>query len=106
MTIRATRGVPGFAQFSVAKLPEFGPQPPGRADLARVLGIAEKDLLAGATGPEAASCGLPFLFVPVRDRSALTRAVPRLDEFERVFASYWTSHVFVFCADPELPGSH
>jgi trans-2,3-dihydro-3-hydroxyanthranilate isomerase len=104
--IRATRGVPDFAQLSVAKLPEFGPPPPSSRDLARLLGLADQDLLDGAMGPEAASCGLPFLFVPVRDRRALARAVPRLDEFERVLGGYTTSHVFVFCADPELPGSH
>jgi trans-2,3-dihydro-3-hydroxyanthranilate isomerase len=42
----------------------------------------------------------------VRDRATLGRIRVRGDEFERVLGGWWTSKVFVFCADPELPGSH
>jgi trans-2,3-dihydro-3-hydroxyanthranilate isomerase len=105
VTIRGDNGTPGFAQLSAAKLPEIGPTPPSARELAQCLGLAERDVLTGDLAPEAVSCGVPFLFVPVRDRAALTRARVRLDDFERVLRGYWTAKVFVFCNEPELEGS-
>ena len=105
VSIRARNGKPDFAQLTVAQLPEFGPPPPGAGDLARILGLNPGDVLTGDVGPEAVSCGVPFLFVPVRDRAALARVRVRLDDFEQVLGGYWTAKVFVFCKDPELPTS-
>lgn len=105
VTVRAENGVPGFAQLTAAKLPEFEPAPAAR-DLARALGLQPGDVLEGKLGPEAASCGVPFLFVPLRNRATLGRARVRLDEFEKLLAGYVTQKVFVFCDEPELKGSH
>lgn len=105
VTIRAVDGKPDFAQLSAAKLPEVGPTPPSSRELARAVGLDEHDVLTGDYAPEGMSCGVPFLFVPVRDRRALARARVRLDEFERVLGGYWTDKVFLFCDDPELGGS-
>lgn len=106
VTIRSENGAPGFAQLTAARLPEFGPPPPSTAALARAIGVDAADVVSGGFSPEGASCGVPFLFVPVKDRPTLGRARVRLDEFERVLGDYWTAMVFVFCDDPELPGSH
>lgn len=107
VTIRAVNGTPDYAQLTVGKLPEFGPPPPATAELARMLGLEPRDVLTGAVAPEAVSCGLPFLFVPVKNREALGRARGRADDFERVLGGYWsTKEVFVFCGEPELEGSH
>ena len=92
--------------MSVAQLPEFGPEPPSARDLARILGLTADDVLTGEFSPEAASCGLKFLFVPIRDRAALGRVRVRLDDFEAVLNTYWTAKVFVFCDQPELKGSN
>jgi trans-2,3-dihydro-3-hydroxyanthranilate isomerase len=105
VVIRTADGQPGYAQLTAAKLPELGPPAPRAGDLARSLGLKEKDVLTGAFAPEAWSCGTPFLFVPVRDRETLGRIRVRLDEFERTIKDYWTNNVFVFCDDPELPDS-
>lgn len=105
VTIRVADGVPGFAQLTVAKLPEFGPPPPDARDLARCLGLEPSDVRTDDFSPEAVSCGVPFLFVPLLDRRLVARARPRLDDFENVLSGYWTSKVFVFSDDPELPGS-
>lgn len=104
--IRGSAGKPDFAQLSVAQLPEVGPPPPAARDLARVLGLDASEVLDGRMGPQAVSCGVPFLFVPVRGRAALARSRVRLDEFESLLGSYWTSKVFLFCDEPELKGSH
>ena len=106
VTIRSESGVPGFVQLTAAKLPEFGPPPPRAADLARALGLDAGDVLEGKFSPEAASCGVLFLFVPVKDRTTLGRARVRLQDFENVLDGYSTQKVFVFCDDPEQPGSH
>src|SRR5687768_86264 len=58
VTIRSERGVPGFAQLSVAQLPEYGPPAPPAADLARALSLEPDDVLSGDVGPEAVSCGV------------------------------------------------
>jgi trans-2,3-dihydro-3-hydroxyanthranilate isomerase len=104
--IEAVEGVPVFGQLSVAKLPEVGPAPPPRARLAEVLSLEPGDLREDAWVAEAVSCGLPFLFVPLRDRGAVGRARVRLDAWEAVLRGEWAHAVFVFSDDPELPGSH
>jgi trans-2,3-dihydro-3-hydroxyanthranilate isomerase len=105
VTIRSTSGHTGFAQLSVAQLPQFTPQAPSARDLARVLGLEEGDVLSGTLAPETVSCGVPFLFVPVKDRATLGRARVRLDDFNALLTPYVTQKVFVFCDEPELPGS-
>jgi len=103
--IRARDGRPTFAQLSVAQLPQFGPPPPAAHELARIVGLDAGDVLDGEMRPEAVSCGVPFLFVPLRNRDALARARVQAAEFDRVLGDYWTSKVFLFCNEPELPAS-
>ena len=96
VAIREQGGKPVFAQLSVAKLPEVGPPPPARDALAEMLSLTPDDILDGELAPEAVSCGLPFLFIPLRDRAAVGRARVKLDILQRVMRGYWTQEVFVF----------
>jgi len=105
VVIRAARGAPVFAQLSVAQLPQATPSPASRTVLARVLGLAEHDLLDGDYAPETVSCGLPFLFVPLRDRAAVARARIRVDAWERALEGTPSEMVFVFAMDAERAGS-
>ena len=105
VTIRASGGVPVFTQLSAAKMPEVGPPPPDRAALARVLGLDVGDLLDDPWNPQALSCGLPFLFVPLRDRAAVARARPRMDAWESTLTGAWATELFVFAREAERPGS-
>lgn len=93
--IRSENGVPVFAQLSAARLPETGPPPPAVEELAELLSIDPGDILTGDDAPENVSAGVPFLFIPVRDRSVLARCRVRPDAPE----------LYVFSRDPELPGS-
>lgn len=104
--VRARGGKADFVQLSVAKLPEFGPPPPDRNQLAALLHIRPEDILDGVDRPQSASCGVPFLFVPVRDRSVLARAMPDVGRWKAGLGDYWAREIFVFCRDPELPGSN
>lgn len=104
--IEAVGGVPVFEQLSVAKLPEVGPPPPPRTRLADLLSLEARELRDDVWASEAVSCGVPILFVPLRDRGAVARARLRLDAWEAVLKGQWAHAVFVFSDDPELPGSH
>jgi trans-2,3-dihydro-3-hydroxyanthranilate isomerase len=105
VVIRGAAGRPSFAQLTAAKLPETGPPPPGRTFLAEMLGLDPADIQGGMTAPQAVSCGLPFLFVPVRDRDAVRRARVRMDHWESTLKSYWAPQVMVFSRDPEHAGA-
>ena len=94
-------GAPTFVQLSAAQMPQVGPAPPPAASLAQALSLQPEDILTGELAPEAVSCGLPFLFVPVRDRAAVGRAEPELAAWRRVLGDYWAAGVFVFAMEPE-----
>jgi trans-2,3-dihydro-3-hydroxyanthranilate isomerase len=106
VTIRRVNGSPGFAQLTVAQLPEFGPPPPAPVDLARALSIDVSDIRADVFHPEGATCGWPILFVPLWSREALKRARPDLGEWDRVVAPYWAQMTMVFCAGEESARYH
>jgi trans-2,3-dihydro-3-hydroxyanthranilate isomerase len=104
VTILSEGDKPVFAQLSVAQLPELRPGPPA-PELAELLALDPEDVLSGEDFPQAASCGVPFLFIPLRDRDALGRARLRPDLWAAHLADSWTPQVYVFARDPELPGS-
>ena len=105
VTIRTSGGKPVFAQLSVAKLPEVGPPVPTRETLASMLSLEPKDLVGGHFSPQSVSCGLPFLFVALKDRGAVKRSRIRVDQWERTLGSAWASMIMVFSRDPEREGS-
>jgi trans-2,3-dihydro-3-hydroxyanthranilate isomerase len=106
VTIRARDGAAVGAQLSVAKLPETGPPPPPRTTLAGLLSLEPSQLMGGPNGPQAVSCGLPFLIVPVKDRAAVAAASVRMDLWASTLKGYWAADVMVVARDPELEGSH
>jgi trans-2,3-dihydro-3-hydroxyanthranilate isomerase len=105
VTIRAEGGHPTFAQLTVARLPEQAAVPPSRDELARVLGLEVDDLLGGDWSPEALSCGLPFIFVPLHDRAAVARARIHMDAFEAAFEAARVKEIMVFAPGGERPGT-
>jgi len=106
VSIRSRGGVPVFAELSVAKLPETGAPPPSRSALADLLSIEVADLTGGTWSPQSVSTGVPFLFIPVRDRNVLKRARVRPDRWDAILKASWAPDVFVFSRDPEREGSH
>jgi len=105
VTIRARGGVAVAAQLTVAKLPEVGPPPPARTTLAEILSLEPAQLLGGPNGPQAVSCGLPFLIVPVKDRAAVAAAHVRMELWESTLKRYWAPDIMVVARDPELEHS-
>jgi trans-2,3-dihydro-3-hydroxyanthranilate isomerase len=93
-------GEPSFAEMS-QPLPTFGPRLDDRGAVARMLSLEESDLEADLPA-EVVSCGLPFLYVPLRGLDAARRARPRADLMERVAGEHgFPPEVFVFTRETE-----
>lgn len=105
VSIRAHGGRPVFCQLSVAKLPEIGPPPPPPEELAAVLSLDAHDILGGDFAPQAVSCGLPFLIVPVRSLDAVRRARVRLEPWEHTLGRAWARDVYVVAFGGERRGT-
>ena len=87
---------PSFAQLSVASLPEERPAP-DRAALAAALSLSASDLLDGAYAPCTASCGLPFVLVPLASHDAVRRARVHHEAWERALPpDAWSRELMVF----------
>src|SRR5581483_5341844 len=85
-------------------LPTFGPQFTDRAAVAQLLSLELSDL--HPTLPlEVVSCGVPFLYVPVRSLDAVRRIRFRLDIWEKTIKDFEASQVFIFTQETEQEGS-
>jgi len=76
----------------------FGAEVKDRAGAAEALGLDERDLLSGAP-IEPGSTGNEFLYVPLRDRTAVDRAVLDATRMESVAPDTGRIGVFVFAPD-------
>jgi trans-2,3-dihydro-3-hydroxyanthranilate isomerase len=85
-------------------LPTFGPVFPNVAAVAEMLGIDPAGI-RNDLPIEVVSCGMPFLFVPVRDLATMRRLSFQRDLSRRALASLGVSEVFVFAMEVENAGS-
>jgi len=106
VSITQRKGKLPFVQLAAPALPTFGPPPPHTSELAAVLNLEPDELGQEGDAPQACSCGVPYLFVPVRDRSVLAKVQVDGGAWRAVLAHYWAPAIYVFCRDPELKGSH
>ena len=85
-------------------LPTFGPVFADRGAIAQMLSL-DPALLDTTLPLEVVSCGVPFLFVPVKSLEAIRAIRFRLDVWERVLRDFAAPHVFVFTQEVVLPAS-
>jgi trans-2,3-dihydro-3-hydroxyanthranilate isomerase len=78
-------------RLTAARLPEPGPPAPPAAELAKMLSLADGEVLDGA---ECWSCGVPFLVVPVAHPGALARCALDLPRWHELLAGYPTQKVY------------
>jgi trans-2,3-dihydro-3-hydroxyanthranilate isomerase len=78
-------------RLTAARLPEQGPPAPAANALAKMLSLAEGEVLAGAA---CWSCGVPFLVVPVAGLGALARCALELPVWRELLAAYPTQKVY------------
>jgi trans-2,3-dihydro-3-hydroxyanthranilate isomerase len=96
-------GEPVFAEMT-QPLPAFGPRLADRRLAAAMLSLEEADLEPDLP-LEVVSCGVPFLYVPLRSLDAARRARPRADLIERAAADGVPPEVFVFTREVVHDGS-
>jgi trans-2,3-dihydro-3-hydroxyanthranilate isomerase len=84
--------------------PTFGPVFPNVAVVAEMLGIDPAGI-RNDLPIEVVSCGLPFLFVPVRDLTTMRRLSFNRDLSRRALKSLGVSEVFAFAMEVENAGS-
>jgi trans-2,3-dihydro-3-hydroxyanthranilate isomerase len=96
VAIRVENGRPGYCELTAARLPEEGPPPPPLEEIASALALRPEELRSDGLSPRGVTCGVPYLFVPLRDEAALARA--RIDHvaWERSIAEWWAPAVFLF----------
>lgn len=106
VVIRSVHAGGGWAQLSAARMPELGPPVPSRGVLARMLGLSTDDIMATSERPQAVSCGLPFLIVPLSSVAAVSRARVSIDRWEETLSKGWASMIWVYAADAEGGDRH
>lgn len=85
-----------FAELTASQAAEVRDTAVTTTDLAAMLSLDPADVVTRTVSPVTASCGVPFLFVPLRDTNALGRA--RLVEsiWSERLAGHWAPHVFLY----------
>lgn len=106
VVIRGVHAGGGWAQLSAAKMPEIGPPVPSRSMLAKMLGLTTDDIMATSERPQAVSCGLPFLIVPLTSVAAVSKARVNVERWEETLAHAWASMIWVYAADAEGGDRH
>jgi trans-2,3-dihydro-3-hydroxyanthranilate isomerase len=77
---------PGRAEFDVPRIAEEVGRPASKERLASALGLVPSDIGFDNHKPTVFSAGVPYVFVPVRDREALARALPMRGLWREAFA--------------------
>ena len=80
--------------------PEWGPEQTNRAEVAAGVGLAEADLLPGAP-IQSGSTGTRFLFVPLRDRATVDRALLDVPKILKALGDQPLVGIFVFAPDAD-----
>ncbi len=100
--IRSRNGKPYFTQLTTAKTPEKNNQAYDAATIAPLVSLREDDVdLGDGNAIEGWTTGLPYLYVPLKNRDALKRARTRPDLLEQTLAGAWTREIVVFTKDGE-----
>ncbi|MCO4100491.1 MAG: PhzF family phenazine biosynthesis protein [Gemmatimonas sp.] len=98
--MRLENGVPVHGQFTTAQLPEERVEISDLEALASTLSLSANDFVGGTHAPAAASCGLPFLIMPLTSVDAVRRARLNLDAWQRVLQGKWAAWPMVFAMEP------
>jgi len=103
VTLRRQDNGAVFIQMS-QPLPAFGAQLTDKQAMAEMLSL-EVDALDPHLPLQVVSCGVPFLFVPLRAIAAMRKLRFRQDVSERVLRNFETANVFVFTREVETAGA-
>lgn len=98
--IRSRDGKPVFAQLTSAMLPEIKEPPPPPETLCEILSLEPSHIVADdMIEPEAVSCGVPYLFIPLKKPEMLSWVKVDTVKWEQALRDYWAPEMFVFSTD-------
>lgn len=104
VSIEWQEGSPSYIQMS-QPLPVFGPRFADAPQIAEMLSVDARAILETRLPMEVVSCGVPFLFVPLKTLQDVRGIRFRRDVWERVLQGGEAPHVFVFTRETETAGS-
>jgi trans-2,3-dihydro-3-hydroxyanthranilate isomerase len=93
--VRCAAG-PCFAELQAAQPVEVRPSDLNVEELAALISLQPSDIAGAALAPCAASCGLPFLLIPLVDVAALGRARLDITRWSASLQGTWASNVYLY----------
>jgi trans-2,3-dihydro-3-hydroxyanthranilate isomerase len=98
--IRSANGKPVFSQLTSAKLPEINDPPPPPETLCEILSLEPSHIVADdMIEPEAVSCGVPYLFIPIKKPEMLSWVKVDTMKWEQALRDYWAPEMFVYSTE-------
>ncbi|HEX8492810.1 MAG TPA: PhzF family phenazine biosynthesis protein [Pyrinomonadaceae bacterium] len=105
VTINFRDGVPDWIEMQQPS-PTFGPRITDVEAVAQMLSLDAEAIKATSLPLEVVSCGVPFLFVPLRNLESIRKIRFRLDVWEKALRNAGVPmEVFVFTEEVETAGS-
>ena len=104
VTLEAGRA--GFARFGLPQLPAETGEAPGRAIIARALGLAPEDIGFENHHPTIFDAGFPFTFVPVRDLKAIGRIALDMSAWPQSFGEAGRDSAYAYTRQTVDGGAH
>ena len=93
VVIESKNGKPVYTELKAPNPPQFFPETPSCSDLAQILSLSVTDLHSEYK-PQAVSCGLPFLIVPLNSVAALSQAQINIASWEKKLKNYIAPHLY------------
>ncbi len=97
--IRGSSAGPFHAWLTAPRLPVFIDDLPPLPHLARALNLASDDIVTDSLRPRFVSCGVPFLYLPLRGLDAVGRAIVDRAAWRDLLRGAPSNEVFLFCLE-------
>jgi trans-2,3-dihydro-3-hydroxyanthranilate isomerase len=100
VSINHREDAPAFIEMT-QPLPKFGPVTHDSDSIAKMLSLDPGEVRDTGLPIQTVSCGVPFLFVPLRDLAAARKIRLRADLYDQVRNEYEADNVFAFTREVE-----
>lgn len=102
--VRLRPGEVPYSEFDLPKMPTEEPDVPTREELSMVLGLTSSELSFENHKPSCFDAGLPYVFVPVHDLTAISNLKVNPATLERLLPKN-RSALYVYCRDTQRANS-
>lgn len=88
-----------YAELRPAKAPEFRSCTADINDIAAIFSLTASDIAVEDYSLKAGSCGLPFLFVPVRSLQGMQRIKINMQKWKSCLRDEWEQQIYLFTSE-------